>query len=388
MKYFYRLIAILVNLILFIGCTSNIPNNTFDLNKVISIEKPKVNYDLKKLPKNINIFLFDAEGNQEKEFINGFSVNYYFFKKELNYSPKVNFITKKELDKRECSLTLKNNDYSIIFLTDYFLNNLKPSCLNRILKLKAIIINASNYLKVNNQSQIVLDLDKNKEFKNLLKFAKNNGSINTYFIDEEDTLDNDVLSKLWLSLNGKVLGFSTSNGKLNQNLLSNVLLIESSKERSRKLSRALSSSLESNPRRRMDLDSIIMSVSLAEARRLKPELEYNFGESLSVYLLPNWDDESFYFEKEFDLENVSLIDLPWMFNPKIPYLGDLTKKRNRNFAFGYDSYDLTILLNNPSSLRQFHFIGMSGELIYSNGKLSRKSLKTEINNGLFKVIGY
>jgi hypothetical protein len=31
---------------------------------------------------------------------------------------------------------------------------------------------------------------------------------------------------------------------------------------------------------------------------------------------------------------------------------------------------------------------MSGELSYKNGSLSRKSLKTEISGGLFKVIGY
>jgi len=138
----------------------------------------------------------------------------------------------------------------------------------------------------------------------------------------------------------------------------------------------------------MDVDSIIMSVSLREARRLKPELEYNFGENLSVYLLPNWKDQSFYLDKELDLERVSVIDLPWMFNSNISYLRNLPKKRNRYFAFGYDSYDIALLLNNPSSTRQFKYTGMSGELSYKNGSLSRKSLKTEISEGLFKVIGY
>jgi len=388
MKYFYKLIIIFLNLILLIGCATNFYNNTFDSDKVISIEKPKVNYDLKKLPKNINILLFDTKSNKEKEFINGFWVNYFHFKKLINYSPKVNFITSKDLDKTDCSSILKKNNYSIIYLTEDLLKNLETSCLNQILRLKALIINTTNSFKKFNQLQTVLDLDKSKEFENLLKFAKNNGSTNAYFIDEENTLDNDLLSNIWLSLEGNVMGFSTSNNQIDQNLISNALLIESSKERARKLSRALSASLESKPRRRMDLDTIIMSVSLDEARRLKPELEYNFGESLSVYLLPYWENKNFYFEKEYDLESVWLIDLPWMFNPKISYLQDLPKKRSRNFAFGYDSYDLTILLNNPSSLKKFHFIGMSGQLIYENGKLSRKSLKAEINEGQFKSIGY
>ena len=41
---------------------------------------------------------------------------------------------------------------------------------------------------------------------------------------------------------------------------------------------------------------------------------------------------------------------------------NLPKKRNRYFAFGYDSYDIALLLNNPSSTRQFKYTGMSGEL--------------------------
>jgi outer membrane PBP1 activator LpoA protein len=104
--------------------------------------------------------------------------------------------------------------------------------------------------------------------------------------------------------------------------------------------------------------------------------------------LPNWKDQSFYLDKELDLERVSIIDLPWMFNSEISYLRNLPKKRNRYFAFGYDSYDIALLLNNPSSTRQFKYTGMSGELSYKNGILSRKSLKTEISEGLFKVIGY
>ncbi|GIT62412.1 MAG: hypothetical protein Ct9H300mP20_22390 [Gammaproteobacteria bacterium] len=31
---------------------------------------------------------------------------------------------------------------------------------------------------------------------------------------------------------------------------------------------------------------------------------------------------------------------------------------------------------------------MTGKLIYKNGKLTRKSLKAEIQKGLFKLIGY
>ncbi len=388
MNYLNKFLIIFLNLTLFVSCASNIPNNTFDLNKVISIDKPEFTYDVKKLPKSINIFLLNTLDVKEKEFIYGFLTNYYYFKEQINYSPNINFLTIEELDKKSCYFDKDSEGYSIIFLTEMFLKRLDSSCLNKILKLKAVLINSTNYPNLNKKVQPVLDINKRFEFENLLKYARSNGSSNALIIDEKGTSDKEILNEIWLELDGNVLGTFTSSNKSNQNLLSNILLIENSKERSRKLSRALSLPLESNPRRRMDVDTIIMSASLRGARSLKPELEYNFGESISVYLLPNWNDQDFYLDKELDLERVSVIDLPWMFNPELPYLRNLPKKRNRYFAFGYDSYELALLLNNPSSTWQFKFTGMSGELSYKNGGLSRNSLKTEIREGFFKAIGY
>ena len=131
-----------------------------------------------------------------------------------------------------------------------------------------------------------------------------------------------------------------------------------------------------------------MSVSLEQARSLKPELEYNFGESLSVYLFPDWDDQTFYFQKELDLEGIALIDLPWMLNSQTTFIPEIPINRSRNFAFGFDAYDIALLISNPQSSNYFKYIGMTGELVYKNGKLVRKSLKAKIQKGLFKIIGY
>ena len=388
MVYFYKFLIISANLILFIGCSTNIPNNTFDLNKVIAIEKPETFYDPTKLPENINVLLFDTEGLKEKEFIKGLSVNYYYFKKEINYSPRLNFVKIEEFRKNNCILKQGYKATLIVFLTDELSANLDDACLNNMLKLKTVLIDDANFPRINQQSQIVLNFNKKKEYLSLLEHAKNKGSNNAMIIDEEKTSDKAILSEIWKDLDGNILGSYTSANKSSQNFLSNILLIENSKERSRKLSRALSIPLEIFPRRRKDVDSVIMSVSLEQARSLKPELEYNFGESLSVYLFPHWDDQTFNIQKELDLEGIALIDLPWMLNSKASFIPELTMKRNRNFAYGFDAYDIVLLISNPQSSKYFKYIGMTGELVYKNGKLVRKSLKAEIQEGLFKVIGY
>jgi len=388
MIYFYKFLIISVYLVLFISCSTNIPNNTFDSNKVISIERPESSYDPTKLPESINVLLFDTEGLKEKEFIKGLSVNYFYFKKQINYEPLINFIKLEDFIKNSCDLKKNSKTTLIVFLTEELSAGLDDICLNNIFRLKTVLIDTANFARINQQSQIVLNFDKKKEYISLLEYAKNKGNNNVLIIDEEKASNKAILGEIWKELDGNVLGSYTSSSKSSQNLLSNILLIESSKERSRKLSRALSTPLESFPRRRMDIDSIIMSVSLEQARSLKPQLEYNFGESLSVYLFPNWDNQAFNIKRELDLEGITLIDLPWMLNAKATFIPELTIKRSRNFAYGFDAYDIVLLKSNPQSSNYFKYIGMTGELVYKNGKLVRKSLKAEIQQGLFKLIGY
>ena len=388
MNHLNKLLIAFINIIFFVSCASNIQDNSYQSKELISIDKPKVVYNFKKLPKRINVFLLDTNQTTEREFINGLSINYYYYKNLSNYSPEINFITSKKIDEGNCKLNKDSQDYSIILLNDTFLGSLDPYCLNKLLNLNGILILSSDNLKVKELNQEVLHVNRQNEYRVLLTYEKNNRSKNSLIIDDENTRDKDILREIWLNLEGRVLDSSTSGSNLNENLLSNLLLIERSKERSRKLSRILSVPLESTPRRRMDLDSIILSVSLTKARSLKPELEYNYGESLQVYLLPNWENDEYYLKKELDLERVVLIDMPWMLNTEINYLRNLPKKRNRSFAIGYDAYEIALLLNNSSSSKQFQLSGMSGKIIYYRGSLLRKSPKVSVQDGLFKMIGY
>tara|TARA_B100000029_G_scaffold508764_1_gene596407 strand:- start:117 stop:1238 length:1122 start_codon:yes stop_codon:yes gene_type:complete len=373
---------------MFIGCSSNITKNNLPLNESILIEKPNINYDTRILPKKINILFLDYKNNPEKDFVSGLLRNYYYFKDTINYSPEINLISFKFLLENNCSLKKESNNYSIIFLSKKFFRNLDPQCLNKILKLEGLIINENNNVKINKQNLTEFKLDLRSEYQDLLEYAINNGNINSLLIYENKTINEELIERIWLDLEGNVVLPSSSKNQSNKNLLSNILLIKNSEDRARNLRRILSIPLEFTPRRRMDIDSIILSVPIAKARSLKPELEYNFGETLSVYLFPSWDTESYYFDKELDLEKVFLVDLPWMFNSKIDYLKGPPEERRRFFAFGYDSYDIALLLSTVSGSRRFEYKALSGKLLFTNQILSRKSLKVEIKDGRFKSLGY
>ncbi|GIT62050.1 MAG: hypothetical protein Ct9H300mP20_18770 [Gammaproteobacteria bacterium] len=153
-SYFYKFLIISANLILFIGCSTNIPNNTFDSNKVIAIEKPEIPYDPTKLPESINVLLFDTEGLKEKEFIRGLSVNYYYFKKQINYSPQISFINIEEFNKNNCDLKKRYKTTLIVFLTDELWGSLDNVCLNNIFKLKTVLIDEADFPRTNNNHRL------------------------------------------------------------------------------------------------------------------------------------------------------------------------------------------------------------------------------------------
>ena len=146
--------------------------------------------------------------------------------------------------------------------------------------------------------------------------------------------------------------------------------------------------MEHVPRRRADIDSILLSVDLLQARTLKPAIDYNFAESIEVYVIPNWESEEIFYELERDLEDTLIIDMPFMLNAHVPFIDLELVKRNRYFAIGNDAFELALLLNSKHK-NKTEFIGMTGRIsIRPNGQLSRKSLKVKIIDGKLKSLSF
>ena len=119
--------------------------------------------------------------------------------------------------------------------------------------------------------------------------------------------------------------------------------------RSRKLSRIIGLQIKNEPRKREDIDSIFLSTSLSNARSLKPALEYNFAENISVYLIQ--------------------------------------RNNSRNFAIGYDAYELVLLLD-TSSKRDFNYFGLTGLITNKYPSIQKKSLHAKVINGKLEYQDY
>ena len=390
MSYINQLFLLLINIVFFISCTTNLPVFHSTDKESISIEKPRISYAFKRLPNEINILFSDSNKDEEtKEFLKGFSVNYYFYKNSSNYQPQINFINLDKLRNLDCKIGSLSRNYSIIFLNKGLSQSLpKNNCLDHLSKLKGIVVLSNNDEKVNSSNLLIFNVNRKEDYYSLLNYAKSTRSRDSIIIDEDNTKDKETLAQIWMNLDGNVLSSSTSDRGQNEKLLSDLLLRENSKSRARKLSRVLSIPLEATPRRRNDIDSLILSVSLSKARSLKPALEYNYGESIPVYLVPDWRNDEHYFNKEIDLEGIVLIDMPWMLGPSSTINEKIEQSKTRNFAVGYDVYELILLLNNSSGIRNLTYDGMSGRISQNQRKLIRHSLKVKVEEGNYKIIGF
>ena len=163
-------------------------------------------------------------------------------------------------------------------------------------------------------------------------------------IDDSTTRDKALIEKIWNNMDGEVVSSVSSERKISsQKLLAEILLLEQSKVRSRKLSRIIGLQIKNEPRKREDIDSIFLSTSLPNARSLKPALEYNFADNISVYLIPSWREEGNLTDNELDLEKVVISEMPFLLNTNTSFQETNSRNNSRNFAIGYDAYELVLL---------------------------------------------
>ena len=388
MTYINHLFLILISSVLLVSCTFN-PllkiNQTED--ESTFIKKPEFLYEFKNFPKKINIIYSNSNESEAKNFIKGISANYFYYL-NLKYEPELNFLNSEDLKYMNCNLRNSSRSYSIIFLNSSLNEQLLDGCLSSLLRLKGLIVLFNKNLIIQNSNLTLLEVDRKKDYLDLLNFAKDQGNKDSIIIDDENTKDKDQIAKIWDGLNGRIVKSTRSENKRNEKLLSELLLIENSKSRAIQLSRILSTQIEYTPRRREDIDSLILSVSLSKARSLKPALEYNFAESIPVYLASDWKNINYYQDSEIDLEGITLIDFPWMLSTSPEIDSSLQRKKSRDFAVGYDAYELMLLLNNSISRRNYIYKGLSGKISINQGKLNRQSLIVKVVEGSYKLLKY
>ncbi len=173
-------------------------------------------------------------------------------------------------------------------------------------------------------------------------------------------------------------------------LISQRFEIDSSQERFRSLSRMLGMKIDVQPRRRQDLDSLVIAISPQQARQLKPLLDFYYAHDLPIYGSSNIYSGSPNPNKDIDLNGVQFCDMPWFIVPsQTDYaqrggqILSLPEQQARLFAMGVDAYDLTTQLKRLSASPHSSYSGMTGKLsINENNIITRQLIWAEFKNGV------
>ena len=273
------------------------------------------------------------------------------------------------MKEEECNES-KEQDLIIIFnLNQWTNNNFFEKCISNLNKTKSIYVTINQqdlgYKNVFNVSKAADSIALVQAIPNEIKrIAIVNGKNNP---DSQRYLD------LLQSYEKEIVENIEFNQQISsQDLFSQILLANRSNERKRKLSRRISKTIEGRARIRDDIDAFIFLVSLEEARNLKPALDYIAEKDFSVYLLNDWTSNSSFETLEKDLEGIITADFPIMITSNIPKI-DAGDYRTREFAIGYDTYEILLLKFGAVNLRGFSYDGLSGKIEFTNNKMTRKA---------------
>jgi len=376
----YNLSSILI-LILIVGCSTS-SYNTSNIEEKTYISKSNISLNSKSSPNKINIFYYDSE---PEDFIAGFTLNYFYTKNKTQYNPELFFVNL-ENNAELCNKKIKvtRNSYSIIYLKNNDIDYINLDCVYEIVDKSVLVLNFSKNKIFIPKNFSYLNVERKTIIKNILSKGIKEGNLTPIIIDDQNTNDKGAIAEIWKALGGNVaLEASLENQSSSQNLLSKILLLGQSENRSRKLSREISLSLEHEPRRRQDVDLFIISTNLKNSRSLRPALDYNLTNSLPVYLIPEWGEKENLKEYEIDLEGSFITGMSLMLNARIDpsNLGKIRK--SQGFAAGYDAFELAVLLNNQ---KEISYLGMMGRVSNKTKKLELTPLVGKIKEGKIEFL--
>ncbi len=351
------------------------------------IEKPQINYKLNSLPKGINVIYFSDLAIKEPfpDEVKGLLTNYYSFSKNKEYFPDINFIDLNEED--SCSFNFDKKNYNLIFLLKNSMNKRSEElCLNRFTNNQTLVISDSDntFIPKNLKTFLINRDDDKSRLINLMSSY----SENIMIIDNDVTKDKYEIGEIWKNkFNKKVSEYKTLNNKeSNQSIFSNLLLIEQSLKRKRKLSRIISKDLKHKSRARKDIDTLILSVNTQEARSLKPALDYSYFEGMEVFLINDWAGDIRFNKIDKDLENVISIDIPFLLPADLPEDLELLQIKTRNFAIGYDAFEIVLLIKGTSNLDKITYKGLTGQITIKDKNINRKSIIFVFKNGIYEYL--
>ncbi|WP_148861776.1 penicillin-binding protein activator [Marinobacter fonticola] len=184
-----------------------------------------------------------------------------------------------------------------------------------------------------------------------------------------DRIEQALISRM-NEIGGKILNVVRYDREENfRNTVASLFDIGASRQRAITVEETIGLNIEFEPRRRQDIDAIVLVASPTIGRQFNPLFAFYFGGNLPVYAPSTIYSGSPDPARDSDLENVRFTDIPWMLTPDMSArqrtsaaLPDVTQRYGRLFAMGMDAYALSSKLQLLSRVPDSDLKGLTGTL--------------------------
>ena len=371
----------IILIIFLVSACSSIPKSNGSESSNTLIQKPEFNYKIKSLPQTINIFFFQ---NDEKilmpQEIQGFIANSFFYNLRISYIPK---ILLSPITLTKCKIEENKANFNVVFhVSSQPIDKSYKECIQKLPKAKTLFVS-------NNQDEIGFEntfIVSREEEKSKLIQSISESSSRFVVIDSKNNMDKNSIVNLLKDYKKEIVTSKTYNNETtSQTMFSEILLVDRSKERIRKLSRRLSEKVSATSRSRDDIDTFFLSLDLKEARNLKPAIDYISEKDFDIFILNSWNTNDKYQPLEKDLIGSIHSDMPIMMPILMPkYIAEVN--RTREFAIGYDAFEIILLRYGSVNSKNFIYKGLTGKISLNRKKYKRSPYLFEITDKGIKVL--
>ena len=107
---------------------------------------------------------------------------------------------------------------------------------------------------------------------------------------------------------------------------------------------------------------------------------------MDVFLANDWEGGVEFLKTDKDLEGVISIDIPFMLQSTLPDDLKTVKDKSRNFAIGYDAFEIVLLMKGTRDFNRTTYKGLTGRITFGEKDIQRKSTIFKIKNGIYEYL--
>ena len=201
-----------------------------------------------------------------------------------------------------------------------------------------------------------------------------------------------IFSEQWLASGGAIVANTTlSDAKNFSAEIESSLLLPTSHARHQRLENIIGQNIKFTPRRRNDIDIIVIFANSKQTRSIKPLLAYHYAGKLPVYSSSHINDGIEQATKNRDLNGIVFNEIPWVLETSnlqqqvaARYINN--KKLGRLFAMGLDAFYLHPRIEQLQQAPNSQLQGMTGRLSLKNNRVIRELQMAEFVKGKAKKI--